>query len=129
MFLVVIFRLVKIRFAVKLSNLPVFRFAVIFNIFKTTRFFIYRFFQYSINLPVYSVSRYIYRFSICLDVIFCSLRWDCLLASTYHGRGLNAMGGISNCFSTLKKLDSCYSEPWTMKDGLILVNTLQSCLE
>ena len=46
-----------------------------------------------------------------------------------HGRGLNAMGGISNCFSTLKKLDSWYSEPWTMKDGLILVNTLQSCLE
>ena len=82
-FLAVIFRRVQIWFAVKVSNLPVFRFAVIFNIFKTTRFFIYRFFQYSINLPVYSVSRYIYRFSICLDVIFCSLRWDCLLASTY----------------------------------------------
>ena len=75
-FLAVIFRLVKIRFAVTVSNLPVFRFVVIFIIFKTTRFFIYRYFRYSINLPVYSVSRYIYPFSICLDVVFCSTRGD-----------------------------------------------------
>ena len=39
-------------------------------------YFFYRNFWYSINLPVYSVSRYIYPFSICLDVVFCSTRGD-----------------------------------------------------
>ena len=39
-FLAVIFRLVKIRFAVTVSNLPVFKFAVIFISLKATRFFI-----------------------------------------------------------------------------------------